>query len=835
MEYRHEIVHFSNQVPGKIFLHRLGSVPKHWHRSIEVLFVLSGEIQVIVDNHTYHLQATDVIVINSLSIHELYSQGAELVAFQTNLTKSPFGETMSDCYFHCCSAGDTTNVQYNRLRNLLARLIKENSDQENVLLSYSLIAQLLHELKDNFSVPQPENILCRSGALSQMSQVTDYMLQHFREGLSLQSVAAHFHYSAPYLSRFFKQNINVTFLDFYTGIRLESAVNDLLTSKDSINMIAANNGFSSARSFVAAFQKRYRMLPSEYRATQPSMIPQGKALNEVNYLAVTTSNSLSSLAAFLDAPKEPSEARKKAVKQTVGPVNCTQKAKYLHHNWRSLCCVGSSRDLLYADVQEMVKRLQRDMPFRFVKFHGVLSDDLMLYDELPDGTVSLSFTLLDKLLDFLQSVGLKPLMQLSFMPRALASEPERTSFFTRQNCSPPKDMEKWVFFISELVRHCIRRYSVEEVMTWPFCVWNEPDTTPEMFGFRDKGVFFYFYERTFKAIKAVNPDLTVGSPSLLFLLDDPLDWYRPFFHYCQDHDCMPEFFNFHFYNDDITLDTECGSAKKREKVINKLDPDPNAFRTFLDGMGQRMEEYGIEGLPVYLTEWNLTVSHRNLINDTCFKSCYLVKNLLENYDRLASFGYWSVTDLIGEAQLPDRLFHGGLGMFTVNGIPKAHYYAFRMLTRLGDILVASGEGWFLTRHSGSQKLSLALYNYCHYNQLISAGEVFDMTATDRYTVFPGMKAKQFSVHLEGLAAPSYTVRETFVNRSHGSSYDTWVDMGGMEPKNSDDLDLLARNSLPGRHLFRLSVRDGSASYSCRMEPLEVRLVEFEPNEKDDIM
>lgn len=109
MEERHEIIQFSEQIPGKIFLHKLGSVPKHWHRGIEILFVLMGTVSVVIDDRTYLLRSTDVIVINSLSTHELYSDGAELLAFQINLSKSHFFKEYKDCCFDCCSCNDTDN------------------------------------------------------------------------------------------------------------------------------------------------------------------------------------------------------------------------------------------------------------------------------------------------------------------------------------------------------------------------------------------------------------------------------------------------------------------------------------------------------------------------------------------------------------------------------------------------------------------------------------------------------------------------------------------------------------------------------------------------------
>ena len=107
----------------------------------------------------------------------------------------------------------------------------------------------------------------------------------------------------------------------------------------------------------------------------------------------------------------------------------------------------------------------------------------MIYDELPDGRTVFSFTVIDKVIDFLLSIRLKPLMQLSFTHPPLASVPDKTNFFVKYNTSLPKDNDRWALLVTRLIVHCIERYGLEEVLTWPFCVWNEPDTTVKMFGF----------------------------------------------------------------------------------------------------------------------------------------------------------------------------------------------------------------------------------------------------------------------------------------------------------------------------------------------------------------
>lgn len=830
MEQRHEIIQFSKQGLGKIFLHKLGSVPKHWHRSIEILFVLSGTVNMLVDDRSYQLRSTDIIVINSLSVHDLYSEGAELLAFQINLSKSILFEEYKDCYFDCCSYSHTDDPRFDYLRHLLARLIKVSSSEDNKLLAHAIVSQLIHELVTTFQITPPDNTTAKKRALQQMTKITDYVNKHYHEGLSLADLAAEFHFSQSYLSRFFKENIGMTYLNYYNSIRLDHAVNEMLSSDASIADIAANNGFPGARAMVALFKKEYGMLPSKYRASHPSFVPREMIKNEVNYLAVSTSDSLSALAKYLPTPNETGvsdsfhSTRQPAKEFQVGTVDAQRPLSRLRHTWRSVCCVGSTRDLLYDEVRQMLKKLQTDMPFQYVKFHGLLSDDMMLYDELAGGQISLSFTLLDKVFDFLLSIGLKPWMQLSFMPSALASDPNKTSFFTRQNCSPPKDMGRWTHLIDGLIRHCIERYTLQEVLTWPFSVWNEPDTTPAMFGFHDKEEFFRFYEATYRTVKEIDADFFFGSPSLLFLPEDQLDWYHPFFDYCKDHGCMPDFVNLHYYDDDIEL---VGEPQNGGQLLNKLNPDQESFSTYLDHIYNHLEEYHLEGKPFYMTEWNLTVSHRNLINDTCFKGCYLVKNLLENYDRLESFGYWSLTDLIGELQLSGHQFHGGLGMFTMDQVPKAHYHVFRMIAELGDVLLSSGKGWFVTKQSKTGNIRMIFYNYSHYDKLISSGEAFDMTLTNRYTSFYGLQHRTVSVTLTHLPFERCCVREIYVNRDCGSSYDTWLRMGGVELSDQRDLDYLNQVSQPGRTLRIEETAFGTFTYSQVLAPLEVRLVEID--------
>ena len=827
MEYRQEIIHFTQKIPGKIFLHKIGSVSRHWHSSLELLYVCEGRVQIIANDTKHTLRPDDLILINSFAVHELYSEGASMIAVQIDLSALEQFEEYKSCYFNCCSEGCSDDPRYTFLKHIVARMIKENTPKENPLLSLALFSLLINELVSHFQTILPESVELHQKSIQQMNAVVKYMREHYAENLSLSQLAREFHYSEAHLSRFFRQQSGLTFSQYYTGIRLDHAVSDLLTSHTSIADISVRNGFSDSRAFVSAFKKNYGMLPRDYRRQHGVLIPDLKTKNEVNYLNVSTSSILSKLAHYLyaDEIREfiPTPERR-TISTKTREISAAENGKRLHHTWRTLCTVGSTLDLLDERVREMLRRMQRELPFRYIKFHGLLSDDLLLYSEDSEGNPRLSFVYFDRVMDFLQELNLRPLMQFCFMPSALASDPQKVQFFAKQNTSLPNNMENWRFLIRGIMEHCIQRYGLDEVKTWLFSVWNEPDTTEEMFGFSKPQLFFELYRETWKTVKDVCRELRFGTPGLLLLPDDPIGWYQAFFSYCAHNACEPDFVNVHYYSDDIEF-IESG-AEQSKKLISKLSPDPDAFQHYLDQIYACFPAYHLTGRPLYMTEWNLTVSHRNLINDTCFKSCYLVKTILENYDRLQSFGYWFLTDLAREQQLPSKLFHGGLGLFTMNGIPKAHYNAFLFLNGLEDICLGAGKGWFVTTNPDRSCYAILFYHYEHYNQIFSSGELFDMTDTQRYTPFSDQSLQEVSLRIHDITNGHYRITESFINQASGSSFDAWVRLGAPEELTSCDIEYLKASAVPGRRVFETSVSEHVLFYNQVLEPLEVRLVQI---------
>ncbi|MRX49938.1 cellulase family glycosylhydrolase [Paracoccus sp. S-4012] len=343
--------------------------------------------------------------------------------------------------------------------------------------------------------------------------------------------------------------------------------------------------------------------------------------------------------------------------------DCAAATVPFPHFWE--LCVGSDHApvALRADWQAQLLRCRDDLGFRYVRFHGILSDDMGTLVNQNDRLVY-SFYNADTVFDFLVSAGMKPFVELSFMPLALSSGPDFV-FRYKANVTPPRDYDQWGTLISKLVAHWVNRYGLEEVSTWFFEVWNEPNL--KAFWTGTQADYFRLYEVTARAIKAISPELKVGGPATA-----ANGWIADFISFCEAHGVPNDFISTHHYPTDAFGkpgdDTETQLAASR---IGVLREQAAAVR------GQAA------GRPVYYTEWSTSSNSRDPLHDHPYAAAYAVKTILDMGDLVQGYSYWAFSDIFAENFFSSVPFHGGFGLMSIYGIPKPAYRAFEILHRLG--------------------------------------------------------------------------------------------------------------------------------------------------------
>jgi len=347
-------------------------------------------------------------------------------------------------------------------------------------------------------------------------------------------------------------------------------------------------------------------------------------------------------------------------------------ATALPHVWEHTVGSGHATLALRADWQRQLTRCHRELGFRHVRFHGLLSDDMgTLVNE--DNSLVYSFFNADQICDFLLSIGMRPFVELSFMPTALASKDDEV-FHYRGNVTPPKDYRGWETLVTKLVRHWMDRYGPDEVRRWYFEVWNEPNLKAFWTGRKD--AYFRLYQHTARAIKGVDGELAVGGPATA-----KNAWIGDFVEFCEENGVPIDFISTHHYPTDAFGkpgdDTVSQLAQSRRSVLREQATKARS-------------EAGHK--PLYYTEWSTSSNPFDELHDWPYAAAFIVKAEMEVRNLVQGYSYWTFSDIFEENYFASRAFHGGFGLLTIDGVPKPAYRAFELLHRLGDqIHAVEGE------------------------------------------------------------------------------------------------------------------------------------------------
>ena len=366
------------------------------------------------------------------------------------------------------------------------------------------------------------------------------------------------------------------------------------------------------------------------------------------------------------------------LQQTNGPLNTMFKF-----------CVGAGRanEGLRADWQRQLTEAHRECGFQYIRMHGLFDDDMGVYRDW--GKPEYNWQYIDELFDFLHSIGMKPFVELGFMPDALASG-SKTIFWYRGNVTPPKDMTKWANFIRAFVEHVKERYGDDEVRTWYFEVWNEPNLK-DGFWTGTQQQYFDLYAATARAIKSVSPEYKVGGPATA-----GCGWITDFIRYCQTNDAPVDFVSTHTYG------VESGYLDETATHGTALSRNPDSIWGDVKRVRQQIAESAFPKLELHFTEWSSSYTPADPMHDSYHSAAYILDKLKNCGGAAQSMSYWTFTDIFEESGPRWEAFHGGFGMINYQDIKKPSFYAYHFLNRLGatELKNSDPSSWVCADNSG---------------------------------------------------------------------------------------------------------------------------------------
>lgn len=459
------------------------------------------------------------------------------------------------------------------------------------------------------------------------------------------------------------------------------------------------------------------------------------------------------------------------------------------HFWERM--FGSGRAIL--SLRESYRRDLRTTKaatdFEYVRFHAIFHDEVGLYDEDAHGRPVYNFSYVDEIYDGLRENGVRPFVELSFMPRKLALSLQPHAFWYQPLPAPPKDYSRWEDLISQFGRHLVDRYGIDEVAQWYFEVWNEPNID-FWAGDPKQATYYQLYDRAAVALKHVSPRLRVGGPSTA-----QAAWVDDFIRHTTEHNVPMDFVSTHVYGNDKAED-----VFNTHETIPRSDMVARSVKKVFD----QVKRSARPELPIFWSEFNTSYMNEVADTDSPFLGPWLANTIRLCDGMTAAMSYWTFSDVFEEQGVVKRPFYGGFGLIAAGHIPKAAFNAFALLHQLGTERIAVDSDSAIATRRADGTLAIAVWNY-------AAPEAVGAP-------------RQITLALEGLAA-SRRVRITRVDREHGSSLTAWETMGRPDsPSFDQQRELRQAGQMPAPEIHLLGAGK-TATLTLTLAPHCLALVE----------
>jgi len=420
-------------------------------------------------------------------------------------------------------------------------------------------------------------------------------------------------------------------------------------------------------------------------------------------------------------------------------------------------CVGAGRasEGLRADWQEQLAMVQKDVGFKYIRFHGLLNDEMHVYTEDDHGNPVYNWQYIDKLYDFLLSIKIRPFVELGFMPPALASG-DKTVFWWKGNITPPKSYDKWSALIKALTQHFEERYGKKEVEKWYFEVWNEPNL-PQFFS-GDIKEYFKLYQITASAIKSVSQTYRVGGPAT-----SGSTWINESLIEFEKYPQLVDFISTHAYGTRSVFD-EYGKRRTQMR-------EPDGIAVQVKRLKSTINESSMRDREVHITEWNSSPNPRDPLHDTYQNASYVLNALKKTEGLVNSLSYWTFTDIFEEAGPPLKAFHGGFGLLNLQSIKKPSYFALQYVRKLGAVELQNNDqnSWVTKDVNGNVQALIFDYHLLSpdtsYNQKFYSVEK------------PANHAGRVNLNVHHLKDGRYSLSLYHIGYQHNDAYTAYLKMG----------------------------------------------------------
>lgn len=629
-----------------------------------------------------------------------------------------------------------------------------------------------------------------------MRQIVKYVDENRQNHVSLSELADEMFTATSTLSRLFQKQTGMKFAEFVNRVRIYFAAEDLMTTSKAVTKIAVDNGFSNASVMNRVFRQYYQCTPVEYREKKKEEKECTTPTRKENRDKRNKNKSLN-------------------MENSAIEVNVRRKSK-LTKIWNQVVNIGSVYNLTLANLQYHTIYLTETLEFSYVRIWNVFSKKMMITDGKTQGNYN--YDMIDLALDFLVSHHIKPFVDLGRRPDTALSSMGNALYF-EEECIVFQSKDIWIAMLEDFIHHIIKRYGKEEVVQWKFELSSDIVHFARNQYYIDKEYDYKeCYRSSYQVIKKALPDACVGGPSDV---TNDVKFLHEYLQYSKENNCLPEFISILLFPYD--------SSRKDGKVNYYRTQSENYEYEKLQSIHQIMEEGEVD-IPLYVVEWNSSISNRNFLNDSCFRASYITKKIIEILSMADMVCLWMGSDWVSNYFDMKRIANGGSGLITKDTIRKPVYFALQFLNQLGEELLLHNEELIVTKEIGKDVYHIIGFHYQKYEDTyVVANDPIDSPEKVE-KIFLTNQECNIDLVLKNMVDGNYTITSNRICREKGSILDEWKKFQYEETLTNEDIKYLREITQPERRMEGVMSVEGRAQIRMTLRGQEIILLHVS---KDD--
>lgn len=707
--------------------------------------------------------------------------------------------------FWCNSVADK-NAAYADLREVFDHILSRyfEKDEKSALDLQALYFQAAHILTSNFLVKADDTRLNMDDSQDRqrVRRIQNYIQANYQSQISLNNLSDQLYLSNAYLSKYVKKHLGLTFMEYLNNVRLFHAVDELLYTKKNMTHIALDNGFPTSAAFTKAFRDIYGEAPSEYRR---KMREQQEPENPEHGLSEEESGRIKKYLIFKEQHNEP------VVKnQKVCTVDVQQTGKLLTDCHKAIC-VGDAYTVLQSNVQSQLRDLQKAADIKYARMWNIFSRE-----ECYNEKKGCNFRKIDQILDFLLENHMKPYLELGHKEVLLNYSAEK---FLKENEEIENyEVQVYEYIFREFCTHLVNRYGIDEIETWYFEYYNFSNTgATESTGMtEEEGLYYQYFATIYRILKGISPAIKVGGAG--FILGYGTLGCRSILPIWKKKNLMPDFLSVYSYQY-VAIDDN-------DKRYGRKSIDIDYMRNQTEILREVIKETGFQVPELHISEWNFTISNRNVLNDSCNQGAYVLKNCIDMNGEVDLMAYWHALDSYSDYYDADNVLNGDSGMISRDGIRKPSFYAYVFMNRLLPNVIKKDENSIITTN-GRDRYVIACHNFKKLSAqyVFSEEEKITVETIDNYMENDEPLKLQF--RLENVKDGDYLVKIHMVNKENGSVQDIWKRLQYSKNLARDEMQYLEKSAIPRMEMKNVHVEGGVLELENVLMAQEIRLLDIQ--------